>query len=148
MYATAVALVEVDTLTGRTKVLRFLIAPDSGKVINPQGFRGQCEGAIVQGLGYALTEDAIIQDGYLKAPNFTTYLIPTVMDVPEIEVTPVQTFENTGPFGAKGAGEIALVPVAAAISNAIYDAVRVRSLTLPITPERLFNALKAQNSQS
>jgi len=147
MYATAVALVEVDMLTGRTKVLRFLIAPDSGKVINPQGFRGQCEGAVVQGLGYALTEDAVIEDGYLKTPNFTTYLIPTVMDAPEIEVTPVETFEKTGPYGAKGVGEIALVPVAAAISNAIHDAVGVRCFTLPITPERLFNAIRTQKSE-
>jgi len=147
MYATAVALVEVDTLSGRTKVLRFLIAPDSGKVINPQGFRGQCEGSVVQGLGYALTEDAIIEDGYLKTPNFTTYLIPTIMDAPEIEVTPVETFEKTGPYGAKGVGEIALVPVAAAISNAIHDAVGVRCFSLPITPERLFNALRAQKKE-
>jgi xanthine dehydrogenase D subunit len=147
MYATAVALVEVETLTGRTKVLRFFIAADSGKVVNPQGFRGQCEGSVVQGVGYALTEDAIIEDGYLKTPNFTTYLIPTIMDAPEIEVTPVETFEKTGPYGAKGVGEIALVPVAGAISNAIHDAVGVRCFSLPITPERLFNALRAQKSE-
>jgi len=147
MYATAAALVEVDTLTGRTKVLRFLIAPDSGKVINPQNFRGQCEGSIARGLGYALTEDAIIEDGRLKTLNFTTYLVPTIMDAPDMEVVPVETFEKTGPFGAKGVGEIALVPVAAAISNAIYDATGVRSFTLPVTPERLFNALRAQKSE-
>jgi len=147
MYATAVALVEVDTLTGKTKVLRFLIAPDSGKVINPQSYRGQCEGAVVQGLGYALTEDAIISNGHLETPNFTTYLIPTIMDAPDMEVMPVETYEKTGPYGAKGAGEIAIVPVAAAISNAIYDATGVRSFTLPITPERLFNALQAKKNE-
>jgi len=146
MYATAVALVEVDTLTGRTKTLRFLIIPDSGKVINPQSFRGQCEGAVVQGLGYALTEDAIIEDGRLKTPNFATYLIPTIMDAPDIEVVPVETFEKTGPYGAKGVGEIALVPVAPAVSNAIYDATGVRSFSLPITPERIFNSLRARKS--
>ena len=147
MYATAVALVEVDTLTGKTKTIRFLVAPDSGKVINPQGFRGQCEGAIVQGLGYTLTEDAIIENGHLLTPNFTTYLIPTIADTPDIEVIPVETYEKTGPFGAKGVGEISLVPVAAAISNAIYDATGVRSFTLPITPERLFNALQAKKNE-
>ena len=147
MYATALALVEVDTLTGKTKALRFLVIPDSGRVVNPQGFRGQCEGAVVQGLGYALTEDAIIEDGQLKTTNFTTYLIPTINDIPDIEVVPVETFEKTGPYGAKGAGEIALVPVAAAISNAVYDAVGVRSLTLPITPERLFKALSARKNE-
>ncbi len=147
MYATAVALVEVDTLTGKTKVLRFLVSPDSGKVINPQNFRGQCEGAVVQGLGYALTEEAIIEDGYLKTPNFTTYLIPTIMDAPDIEIAPVETFEKTGPFGAKGVGEIAIVPVAAAITNAIYDATGVRSYMIPIRPERLFNALRMQKNE-
>ncbi len=147
MYATAVALVEVDTLTGKTKTLRFLVIPDSGRIINPQGFRGQCEGAVVQGLGYALTEDAIIENGQLKTTNFTTYLIPTIHDVPEIEVVPVETFEKTGPYGAKGVGEIAVVPVAAAISNAIYDAVGVRSFTLPIRPERVFNALRPQKNE-
>jgi len=141
MYATAIALVEVDTLTGKTKVLQYLMVPDSGKIINPQGFRGQIEGAVVQGLGYALTEDAIIEDGRLMTPNFTTYLIPTIMDAPEIEVVPVETHEKTGPFGAKGAGEIGLVPVAASIGNAIFDAVGVRSFTIPITSERLFTAL-------
>jgi len=147
MYATAVALVEVDTLTGKTKTLRFLVIPDSGRIINPQGFRGQCEGAVVQGLGYALTEDAIIENGQLKTTNFTTYLIPTIHDVPEIEVVPVETFEKTGPYGAKGVGEIAVVPAAAAISNAIYDAVGVRSFTLPIRPERVFNALRPQKHE-
>jgi xanthine dehydrogenase D subunit len=147
MYATAIALVEVDTLTGKTKVLRFLIAPDSGKMINPQDFAGQCDGAVVQGLGYALTEDAIIENGHLMTPNFTTYLIPTISDAPEIEVVPVETYEKTGPFGAKGAGEIGIVPVAAAISNAIHDATGVRSFALPITPERLFNSLRAQKTE-
>jgi xanthine dehydrogenase D subunit len=146
MYATAVALVEVDTLTGSTRVLRFLIVPDVGKVISPQNLKGQCEGAVVQGLGYALMEDAIIEDGRLKTPNFTTYLIPTIEDAPEIEVVPVETYEKTGPFGAKGAGEIAIVPVAAAISNAIYDATGVRSFTVPMTAERVFNSLRAKKT--
>jgi len=146
MYATAVALVEVDTLTGSTKVIRFLIVPDVGKVISPQNLKGQCEGAVVQGLGYALMEDAIIENGQLKTPNFTTYLIPTIKDAPEIDVVPVETYEKTGPFGAKGAGEIAIVPVAAAISNAIYDASGVRSFTLPMTAERVFNALRAKRT--
>jgi CO/xanthine dehydrogenase Mo-binding subunit len=146
MYATAIVLVEVDTLTGNTRVLRFLIVPDVGKVISPRNLKGQCEGAVVQGLGHALMEDAIIEDGRLKTPNFTTYLIPTIKDAPEIEVVPVETYEKTGPFGAKGAGEIAIVPVAAAISNAIYDATGVRSLTLPMTAERVFNALRAKKT--
>ncbi len=144
MYATALALVEIDTLTGSTKVLRFFISPEAGKMINPQNLKGQCEGAVVQGLGYALMEDAIIENGQLKTPNFTTYLIPTIKDAPDIEVVPVETYEKTGPYGAKGAGEIGIVPVAPAIANAIYDAVGVRSFTLPMTAERIFKALQAK----
>lgn len=146
MYATAVALVEVDTLTGATRVLRFLVVPEAGRVINPQGYIGQCEGAIVQGLGYALTEDTIIEEGVVKTNNFTTYIIPTIADTPEIEVDPVETYERMGPFGAKGLGEIALVPVAAAVCNAIYDAVGVRVKSIPSTPERVFMALREKGS--
>ncbi len=141
MYATAVALVEVDTLTGATKVLKFFLSPDSGKIINPQSYTGQCEGAIVQGLGFALTEETQIEKGIVKTNNFTTYIIPTVSDTPEIEVQPVETYDKSGPFGAKGLGEIGIIPVGAAVTNAIYDATGVRMFTLPATPERVYTRL-------
>jgi CO/xanthine dehydrogenase Mo-binding subunit len=141
MYATAVALVEVDTLTGVTKVLRFFLSPDSGRTINPQSYTGQCEGAIVQGLGFALTEETQIENGIIKTNNFTTYIIPTISDTPEIEIDPVETYEKTGPFGAKGLGEIGIIPVGSAIANAIHDATGTRILTLPATPERVYKAL-------
>jgi CO/xanthine dehydrogenase Mo-binding subunit len=142
MYATAVALVEVNTLTGATKVLRFFLSPDSGKIINPQSYTGQCEGAIVQGLGFALTEEAQIDEGMIKTNNFTTYIIPTIRDAPDIEIEPVETHDGIGPFGAKGLGEIGIIPVGSAIANAIYDATGVRLYTLPATPERVYMALK------
>lgn len=142
MYATAVALVEVNTLTGSTKVLKFFLSTDSGKIINPQSYTGQCEGAIVQGLGFALTEETQIDDGIIKTNNFTTYIIPTISDVPEIEIDPVETHEKIGPFGAKGVGEIGIVPVGSAIANAIFDATGARLFTLPATPERVYKALR------
>jgi CO/xanthine dehydrogenase Mo-binding subunit len=145
MYASAVALVEVNTLTGATRVLRFFLSPDSGRIINPQSYTGQCEGAIVQGLGFALTEDTQIDNGIIKTNNFTTYIIPTICDVPEIQVDPVETYEKIGPFGAKGVGEIGIVPIASAVANAIYDATGTRIFTLPATPERVYRALKESN---
>jgi xanthine dehydrogenase D subunit len=147
MYASAVALVEVNTLTGATKVLRFFLSPDSGKIINPQSYTGQCEGAVVQGLGFALTEDTQIENGQIKTNNFTTYIIPTIADVPDIEVAPVETHEKIGPFGAKGLGEIGTIPVGSAVANAIYDAIGTRLYTLPATPERVFWALRKTRSE-
>lgn len=146
MYASAVALVEVNTLTGATKVLKFYLSPDSGKIINPQSYTGQCEGAIVQGLGFALTEDTQIDDGIVKTNNFTTYIIPTISDIPEIQVDPVETYEKIGPYGAKGLGEIGIIPVGSAVASAIYDATGVRVFTLPATPERVFTSLKEKES--
>jgi len=147
MYATAIALVEVDTLTGATKVLQFFLSPDSGTVINPQSYTGQCEGAIVQGLGFALTEETQIDNGQIKTNNFTTYIIPTIRDVPEIQIEPVETYEKIGPYGAKGLGEIGIIPVGSAVANAIYDATGTRLFTLPATPERVFQALKRNENR-
>jgi len=142
MYASAVALVEVNTLTGATKVLKFFLSPDSGKIINPQSYTGQCEGAIVQGLGFALTEDTQIENGMVRTNNFTTYIIPTICDIPEIEVDPVETYEKIGPFGAKGLGEIGIIPVGSVVANALYDATGARVFTLPATPERVYKAIR------
>jgi CO/xanthine dehydrogenase Mo-binding subunit len=142
MYASAAALVEVNTLTGAIKVLEFFLSPDCGKIINPQSYTGQCEGAIVQGLGFALTEETQIENGMIRTNNFTTYIIPTVCDVPQIEVDPVETYEKIGPFGAKGLGEIGIIPVGSVVANAIYDATSARVFTLPATPERVYKALR------
>lgn len=141
MYGALAILVEVDTLTGAAKVLRADIYPDAGRVINPQGLEGQCEGAFVQGLGFALMEDTLVEEGRVKTPNFTTYMIPTAGDVPEIRVYPVGTPEASGPYGAKGVGELALVPVASAVVNAIHDAVGIRLFRIPATPERVLEEL-------
>jgi xanthine dehydrogenase molybdenum-binding subunit len=146
MYASAVALVEVDTLTGATKVIKFFLSPESGRIINPQSYTGQCEGAIVQGLGFALTEETQIDNGVVRTNNFTTYIIPTICDIPEIEVDPVETYEKIGPFGAKGLGEIGIIPVGSVVANAICDATGTRVYTLPATPERVYKAIKEQET--
>jgi CO/xanthine dehydrogenase Mo-binding subunit len=140
-FASALALVEVDMLTGQTKVLRFLISPDAGTILNRNNFEGQIEGALVQGVGYALMEDTVIEKGEVRNTNFTTYVIPCASDAPEIEVDPVEIVEETGPFGAKGAGELGIVLAAPAICNAIYDAAGARIFQIPATPERVFKAI-------
>ena len=141
MYASAVGLIEVDMLTGSTKVLKFFLSPDCGRMINPQSYTGQCEGAIVQGLGFALAEETQIENGMIKTNNFTTYIIPTIADTPQMRIEPVETYEKIGPFGAKGIGEIGIIPVGSAVANAIYDATGARIYTLPATPERVHNTI-------
>ncbi|MCX8201793.1 MAG: xanthine dehydrogenase family protein molybdopterin-binding subunit [Candidatus Caldarchaeum sp.] len=142
MFGVSLALVEVNTLTGAVSVPKLVSIADVGKVINPQTLTGQLEGAAAQGIGYALLEDPKIENGILKTTNLSTYLIPSIKDIPEIEVIPVEDAEESGPFGAKGIGEIGIISVAPAIANAIYDAVGVRPKSTPMTPEKIYWLLK------
>jgi CO/xanthine dehydrogenase Mo-binding subunit len=146
VYATQIAEVEVDTETGWVDVLRVVAAHDCGRVINPMLVEGQIEGGVAMGIGYALAEEIIFQDGVQVNPNFTDYVMPTSLDVPPIDVVMVEKYDPTGPFGAKGVGEPTLVPTAAAILNAIYDAIDVRIKSLPATPEKVLLALQEQAS--
>ena len=138
------AEVEVNTETGEVKVLKFITAIDSGRAINPMTVEGQSEGGIAQGIGFALTEDYVINQGtgMVETNNFDTYKIPSIVDMPETEIVMIEEPEVTGPFGAKGTGEISSVGVAPAIANAIYDAVGVRIKEMPITKERILKALE------
>lgn len=142
-YGTQGVEVEVDTETGEVKILRMVAAHDVGKVLNPQALRGQMYGALAQGIGYALYEEVQSQQGRIMNPNFRDYKIPTIheMDFP-IDLEFIETNDSFGPFGAKGVGEPGLVPTAPAIANAIYNAVGIRIRDLPITPEKILNALK------
>ncbi|MCL5039064.1 MAG: molybdopterin-dependent oxidoreductase [Firmicutes bacterium] len=144
-YNTQIALVEVDTLTGQTRVLEVVSVPETGRVINPQGLEGQADGGAVMGMGYALMEDIIMEGGYYKNTNFSTYILPTALDAPGHVTVMVEESEATGPFGAKGVGEVVCVPVTPAITNAIYDAVGVRVTKIPVTAEEAYRAL-ADNS--
>ncbi len=143
VYGTQGAEVEVDTETGEVKILRLIAVHDVGKVLNPQGLKGQMYGAAAQGVGYALYEKIQTREGKIMNPNFRDYKIPTVheMDFP-IELEFVETNDSFGPFGAKGVGEPGLVPTAPAIANAVYNAIGVRIRDLPITPEKILAALK------
>lgn len=144
IYATQVADVEVDTETGDVRVLRVAAAHDVGKAINPMMIEQQVEGAVLQGMGYAIMEEIILENGVTKTPSFAKFLIPTAQDAPEITTFIVESDEPRGPFGAKGVGEGAIIPTAPAIVNAVYNAVGVRIKDLPITPEKLLAALEAK----
>ncbi len=144
-YHATFAEVEVDTETGHVKVLKVLMLPDCGRAINPASVEGQLEGAVAQGIGLALTEDFIIDDhGRPISDDFCAYRIPTTLDMPEIEVIIVEEPVDSGPFGARSVGELGPTGVPAAIANAIYNAVGVRLKELPMTPEKVLNALKAK----
>ncbi|MES9994740.1 molybdopterin cofactor-binding domain-containing protein [Desulfovibrio aminophilus] len=141
-FATQVAEVEVDVETGEVRVIQIVAAHDVGQIINPLQCEGQIEGGCGMGLGYALMEEFITDKGKVRTDSFNTYTIPTAMDVPLIHAMVVEDKEATGPFGAKGLGEPALIPTAAAIANAIYDAVGVRVRSLPISAEKLLTQIK------
>jgi xanthine dehydrogenase molybdenum-binding subunit len=141
-YGTHGVEVEVDKETGQVKILKYVAAHDVGRAINPMLLEGQVYGGATMGIGYALTERLILQNGKVMNPNFLDYKMLTAKDVPNIEPIVIETNDQFGPFGAKGIGEPGLVPTAPAIANAIYDAVGVRIKELPITPEKVLAAMK------
>jgi CO/xanthine dehydrogenase Mo-binding subunit len=141
-FATQVAEVEVDLRSGRVKVVHVTAAHDVGRAINPAQVTGQIEGGVVQGLGYAVMEELKVVDGKCQNPNFTDYLIPSAVDAPTVDALVVEAPWSLGPFGAKGIGEPALIPIAAAIANAASFACGQRFDQLPLTPERLLNAVE------
>jgi len=147
-YATMIALVEVDTFTGRTRVKRVSCAHDVGATIYPAGALGQVEGGVVQGMGYAMMERLKQVKGKILNPNFTDYMIPSALDAPQVDVVLLESRgvgegQAAGPHGAKGLGEPSLIPVCGAVGNAIADAVGKRVVTMPFMPERVMEALDA-----
>jgi len=142
-YGTQIAEVEVDTETGEVDVLRLWAAHDVGKAVNPAMIVGQIEGGVHMGVGYALMEDYPLTDGRPHAHTLADYLIPTVLDMPR-EIVPiiVEVPDPTGPYGAKGVGEMTMLPTAPAIANAIADAVGVRPGVLPLTAERVYQGIR------
>ena len=144
-FASQAIEVEVDTFTGNIKVLDVHVAQDVGRVLNPLGLAGQIEGGVVMGMGYALTEELIVEKGEVLNPSFHDYKLPTACDIPNIHFYPIETYDEAGPYGSKGVGEAPLIPTAAAIANAVSDALGVKIDELPITPERVLKALKELN---
>ena len=143
-FMTQAAEVEVDLQTGRVKLLKMVTAHDCGTPINPMLVEGQLEGSVVGGMGQALYENVIVEKGQVMNPSFLDYGFPTFMEMPEIEAIEVETDDPIGPFGAKEAGEGTQLSPAPAIVNAVYDAIGVDFMELPITPEKILDALEAQ----
>ncbi len=141
-YSCIVATVKVNPKTGDITVLRLVSANDLGQVINRLGAEGQVEGALLQGLGYAFLEEVILGEGEILNGNFLDYKVPTSLDACPFETIMVESNEPTGPYGAKGIGEAAIVPVAPAIANAIYDAVGVRFKDLPLKKEKVYALMR------
>jgi CO/xanthine dehydrogenase Mo-binding subunit len=144
-YVAQAVEVEVNTLTGQVQVLSIISAHDVGRAINRQQVEGQIEGCLAQALGYALLEHFQVRDGRVLTPHFSTYLLPTALDMPT-EIVPIilELADPNGPFGARGMSEMALVPLAPAIASAIHDATGAWVTQQPMTPERVLSAIHAQ----
>ncbi len=140
-YGTHATDVEVDTETGEVKVLRYVAVHDVGRAINPMRVEGQIQGGAMQGIGYALSEEIVLEEGVNNSTLFTNYLIPNASDYPDIEAEVVESGEGRGPFGARGIGEPPIGPSAPALANAITDAIGMRPSRLPMTPERVLELI-------
>jgi CO/xanthine dehydrogenase Mo-binding subunit len=147
-FAAQATEVEVDIETGQVGVLETWVSDDCGKALNPLAVHGQSCGAAVMAIGWTLYEHLQYDDGRLLNGNFADYTMPTADSVPYIHSGIVESNEPNGPYGAKGASETAMIPGAAAIANAVYDAVGVRIKTLPITPEKILAGLRAKESRA
>jgi CO/xanthine dehydrogenase Mo-binding subunit len=140
------AVVDVDPTTGLVDVVRYVVAQEVGLAINPAAVRGQIQGGVVQGLGYALTESLRLVDGRFVERTLESYRLPLAVDVPDVEVIVLEHPDAAGPFGAKGAAEPSIIPVAAAIANAVSDAIGVPVDDVPLTPEAILSAIERREA--
>ena len=143
-YCAQVAEVEVDPETGEVKVTRFITAHDVGTVLNPLFHQGQIEGGVIQGLGYALMEEMETEEGRISNLSLGDYKIPTIKDVPELVTVLLEDGGGPAPFESKGIGESSNTPVAAAIANAVHDAIGAPVMQLPVTAERVLRVIKGR----
>ena len=141
-YCAQVAEVEVDPETGEVKVTKFITAHDVGTVLNPLFHQGQIEGGVIQGLGYALMEEMETEEGRIANLSLGDYKIPTIKDVPELVTVLLEDGGGPAPFASKGIGESSNTPVAAAIANAVHDAIGAPVMQLPVTAERVLRAIR------
>ena len=141
--------VEVDPETGKVTILRYTAAQDVGTAIHPSYVEGQIQGAVAQGIGWALNEEYVYsEDGRLLNASLLDYRMPTALDLPMIDCLLVEDVPNTGhPYGVRGVGEVPIVPPAAAVANAIYNALGIRMTELPMSPPNLMEAVWAKNGQ-
>jgi len=140
--------VAVDTETGKVDILRYTAVQDAGKAIHPAYVEGQIQGGAVQGIGWALNEEYVYNDdGALLNSSFLDYRMPTSLDLPMIDTVIVEVANPNHPYGVRGVGEVPIVPPMAAISNAIYDAIGVRMNHLPMSPDKVLEALWAKEGK-
>jgi CO/xanthine dehydrogenase Mo-binding subunit len=144
-FACQAVEVKVNDQTGEVEVLKVWTANDGGNIINPIGAEGQIEGQVLQGLGFAKTEEMVFRQGHLLNPDFMTSGTAGPFDAPPLDIYFTKTYDPAGPFGAKGVAEVAAPPTAAALANAIYDAVGVRIKKLPLSPENVLKAIQEQH---
>ena len=145
-FATHICDVEVDRETGHVKILRYTAIQDVGRAIHPSYVEGQIQGGVTQGVGWALSEEYIYdKQGRLDNPGFLDYRIPVASDMPMIEAVMIEVPNPRHPFGARGVGEVPIVPPMAAVANAVFDATNLRMRDLPISPPKLRAALDAEN---
>ncbi|MBM3218284.1 MAG: xanthine dehydrogenase family protein [Candidatus Rokubacteria bacterium] len=145
-FAAQAALVDVDEATGKVEVVKLASAHDVGRALNPLAAEGQIHGGIHMGLGYALSERLVIEDGQVLTQSFMDYAILKAEDMPRLAVRFIETVDAEGPFGAKGLGESGVIPVSAAVANAVKNAIGVRFTELPITPARVRAALEGRRA--
>ncbi len=147
LFGTHIAEVEVDPATGKCKILNYVACHDVGKTINPVGAEGQIDGGVIQGIGYGLMEETICQNGEIMNASLSTYLIPTVADIPPMKSILLEKGDPNGPFGAKGLGEPPSCMPMPALTNAIRDATGVGMTEIPMTPEKIFRAIRNSDPQ-
>ena len=143
-FTAQVAEVSVDLETGQVRLLKLTTVHDTGRILNPQGHQGQINGAAVQGMGYGMREEMLIEDGAVTTLSFADYKIPTMADLFELQTVLIESESGTGPLAVKGIAENASTPAAAAIANAVADACGLRINDLPLTAERVYRALRAE----
>jgi putative selenate reductase molybdopterin-binding subunit len=135
---------EVDPETGQMTILEVVTAHDVGTIINPLGHQGQIEGGLIQGIGFGMIEEMRAEEGRVSTLSLGDYKLPNIKDIPPLKTVLVQEAVGPAPFQGKSIGENSVTPITAAIANALYDAVGVRICDLPITAEKVYQALQAQ----
>ena len=147
-FCAQVTEVEVDPETGQVAIRKITTAHDVGTILNPMTHQGQIEGGLIQGIGFAVMEELCVENGRVLTLHLGDYKIPTIKDIPKLKTVLVQHPAGPVPYQGKAIGEISVVPVAAAIANAICDATGVRLFELPVTAEKLYWELKKSSSKS
>jgi CO/xanthine dehydrogenase Mo-binding subunit len=146
-FAVQIAETSVDPETGEIKLLRLTTAHDTGQIVNPVGHQGQINGGLVQGIGYGLMEELLLEEGRVTTLSFGDYKIPTARDLPALTTVILDAGSGVGPYNIKSIGETPNIPTAAAIANAVADTSGVRVRDLPVTAEKVYRTLRQRDGR-